>query len=113
MIRSPVFTEIRPEVCCVEHWCPQLEDSLLWDLLWQLPAGLPMFFSLSSIQFPAPFPPSGSPFLPNIFACVVVLPLYVTIDKIMFKLPGVGTTDTTGVMKTYFSFPKHSWFYEQ
>lgn len=57
-------------------------------------------FSLSSILFPAPFPPSGSSFLPHIFACVVVLlPPYVTLDKIMFKLPGVGTIDTTAVVK--------------
>lgn len=31
---------------------------------------------------PSAFPPSGSSFLPHIFSCVVLLPLYVTLDKI-------------------------------
>ena len=76
---------------------------MLWDLLWWFPPALAMSssFPLSSIQFSAPFPPSGSSFLLHVFACVVfLLPPYVTLYQLMFKLPGVGTIDTTVVIKS-------------
>lgn len=50
MIRSPIFTEIRPEMC-VEHWWPQLGDSLLWDL-WAVASWSPHV--LLSVFHPVP-----------------------------------------------------------